>query len=186
MGYIIYRAAVGSKTVERWSLIALCVFAANAADLDFLPGLLVGDPSRFHHGISHSIGFAAILALAFGLLLALLRREAIGRNVMIFFSLYVSHIGLDYFTIDTTAPHGVPLFWPLSDAYYIAPFAFLPGIKRADTSVEFIPSLFSLHNLWAASVESFLLLPFILLIFTSRRMARGSEAKSPGIQRLHL
>ena len=172
MGYIIYRAAVGSNTVERWSLIALCVFAANAADLDFLPGLLVGDPGRYHHGPSHSLGFAVLFALACSFLLLLFKRAAIGWNFTIFFALYSSHIALDYLSIDTTAPYGVPLLWPLSDAYYIAPFAFLPGIRRAATSIEFIPSLFSLHNLWAASVECLLLLPFLLLFLAFRGQTR--------------
>ena len=39
------------------------VFAANAADLDFLAGWYFNDINRFHHGISHSIGMAFIFAV---------------------------------------------------------------------------------------------------------------------------
>jgi hypothetical protein len=43
MGYLIYRAAdhVGEK---RWRTVAVFLFAANIPDLDFIPGLFVGDP----------------------------------------------------------------------------------------------------------------------------------------------
>jgi hypothetical protein len=42
----------------------------------------------------------------------------------------------------------------------------LPGIIRSSSGSgeEFVTSLFSLHNLWAVSVEVLLLVPFILLI----------------------
>jgi inner membrane protein len=164
MGYIIYRATTSSFGVHQWQFTAFCLFTANAPDLDFIPGFLIGDPNRYHHGVSHSIGFAVLFALVCSLFLSLLKKEVIGKNFVLFFFLYCSHIVLDYLSIDTRFPYGVPLFWPLSNAYYIAPFAFLPDIRRTSSSLEFIPSLFSLHNLWATSVEILLLFPFILLV----------------------
>ena len=86
------------------------------------------------------------------------------KKFLIFFALYASHIGLDYFSIDSSVPQGVPFWWPLSNAYYIAPVAFLPDIRRASVITEFIPSLFSLHNLWAMSVECFVMIPFVVYI----------------------
>ncbi|MFX0197407.1 MAG: metal-dependent hydrolase [Candidatus Hodarchaeota archaeon] len=169
-GFIIYKATARPSDIPRWKPIFLYLFVANAADLDFLPGFLVGDPNRYHHGISHSIGFTLLLALAFSLGLFLTKRATIWRNSSIFFSLYTSHIFLDYLGKDTTPPFGVPLFWPLSDAYNIAPFAFLPDIFRVSSSgVDFIGSLFCLHNLRAASIEFLVMVPFLFLVFTWNR-----------------
>jgi inner membrane protein len=174
MGYIIHRATASPAEEQQWQRIALYVFAANAPDLDLILGLLTGDPNRYHHGISHSIGFALLFAVVFSLFLALRTQETTGRNFAIFFGLYSSHIALDYFSIDTSAPYGEPLFWPSSNEYYIAPFAFLPDIWRDSSSLTFVPSLFNLHNLWAVSVEFLTLFPFILLIAALRRPARVS------------
>ena len=96
MGYIVYRATAGQVGVHQWQPLALYLFAANAPDLDFIPGFLIGDPNRYHHGVSHSIGFAVLFALAFSLVLVLVKRGSIGRNFGTFFALYCSHIGLDY------------------------------------------------------------------------------------------
>src|SRR5687767_7177296 len=106
---------------RRWALAALVVVAANLPDLDFLPGLLVGQPNRFHHGPSHSLAAAAIAA---GLLYALSMRffGAVPR-VRLFTVLLVaslSHSLLDYCSADTSQPYGVPLFWPISSEYHIS------------------------------------------------------------------
>src|ERR1044071_7547790 len=53
-GLIAYQIAPEIDGMARGRVVALYLLAANAPDLDFLPGLIVGDPNRFHHGISHS------------------------------------------------------------------------------------------------------------------------------------
>jgi len=121
-GYLIYQLIPGRAPRHQWSLVALYLIVANAPDLDFIPGLLVGNASRYHHGITHSLGFAALVGFAFSVLLYLRKRAAIRKNFAIFFCLYFSHVVLDYFSLDSSTPHGVPLFWPLSSTYYIAPF----------------------------------------------------------------
>jgi inner membrane protein len=177
MGYFIYRATGETLGHTRWSTFALYCFGANAPDLDFIPGLLVGDPERYHHGPSHSIGFAIVFSLALGFLAAVFRLGDGMRKFIIFFSLYFSHVAVDCLSMDTSAPYGVPLLWPLSAEYYMAPFAFLPDIHRtaASTIVEFIASVFSLHNLWAATVESLMFLPLFILMVV-RRPARSLPA----------
>lgn len=169
MGCIIYKAMTRPVDLHGWQHIILYLFVANAPDLDFIPGFLVGDPNRYHHGISHSIGVAILFASALSFFLYFLKIDSLRRNFAIFFLLYFSHIILDYLSIDTGLPYGEIFFWPLSNEYYIAPFAFLPDIKRASSGSEFIPSLFSLHNLWAVSVEAILLLPILLLVLLLRR-----------------
>ena len=44
-------------------VVLLFVLFANAPDLDFVPGILLGDPGAYHHGISHSLGFALMVAV---------------------------------------------------------------------------------------------------------------------------
>ena len=73
MGYIIYRTTATAVVVQRMQLIVFYLLVANAADLDFIPGLLVGMPNRYHHGISHSVGFAALIAVACSLLMFFLK-----------------------------------------------------------------------------------------------------------------
>jgi inner membrane protein len=161
MGYLVY-SSLHPWGVYNLRATCLFLFAANAADLDFIPGLLVGNPNRYHHGISHSIGLAVLFALVAGYFLRL--RNSFKYSFIAFFILYLSHIVLDYFSIDTGAPYGEPLLWPLVNDYYISPVAFLPDIQRAAAGKEFILSLFSPHNFWAVTVECLILLPFILLI----------------------
>jgi inner membrane protein len=175
MGLIIYRVSGRPVLSHRWQVIGLYLFAANAPDLDFIPGLSVGNPNLYHHGVSHSIGFAILFAAVCGLVLFLLKGKGVWRDVAIFFCLYTSHVILDWLSIDTRPPYGVPLIWPLSDAYYIAPIAFLPDIRRVSSSnLDFITSLFSLHNLWAVCAEVLLLCPFILALWLLRKSANSS------------
>lgn len=57
-------AAFSRRVREPFSprLCALSVAAAVLPDLDLLPGVLLGDPDRFHHLHSHSVPFALALA----------------------------------------------------------------------------------------------------------------------------
>jgi inner membrane protein len=149
-------------SIRSLKMIGLCLFAANAADLDFIPGLLIGHPEQFHHGISHSIGMAALFALVCACLRFL--GPSFRTNFTALFSIYFSHVVLDYFSIDTTPPYGVPLWWPLTHDYFIAPFAFFPDIRRSPLQSEFFMSLFSWHNLWSITVELMVIGPILLII----------------------
>jgi inner membrane protein len=160
IGYIIYRASPMPVKAPPWQLIIFCLIAANAPDFDFLPGLLIGNAARFHHGPSHSIGFAILFGLVAGVFF--LRRLY---GFVISASLYLSHVLLDYLVLDPSPPHGVPLFWPLSYEYYMAPFAFFPGVVYTPIFSDSILFLFTFHNLLTISTEILFFLP--LLIFTS-------------------
>jgi len=60
--------ALSGPRRARARLVALGALVGAAPDLDFLPGLVLGDPARFHHGPTHSLGFALLAALATWLL----------------------------------------------------------------------------------------------------------------------
>ena len=174
MGYIICEAANRPSTAHRWKLIPLCLFAANAPDLDFLPGLIIGQPGRYHHGPSHSIAFA----LFFGAVAAALfsrRIYAFGMG----FSLYLSHVLLDYLVQDPSAPFGVPLFWPVRDSYHMAPFAFYRPFHYPVSFMEpVISTIFSLHNLATIITEIIFLMPLLILLSWYKRSLAGSSSAS--------
>ena len=169
-GYLIYHLTQGPARWHQWSLVALYLVVANAPDLDFIPGLLVGDAGRYHHGITRSMGFAAFFGFFFSMFLYLYKRAAIRRNFTIFFCLYLSHVVLDYFSMDSSAPYGVPVYWPIDGQYYIASFTLFSDITRVSSSgATFFSSLFSMHNLWSVCVELVVFLPLVLLLFTWKK-----------------
>jgi len=149
---------------RNWKEIPLYIFFAVAPDLDFIPGFLVGDIDRYHHGPSHSIFFALLFTLPFSL--PRLRRgiKRFLSSWVIFFSVYTSHLLLDFFTIDRHFPYGAPLFWPLSDKYLSSPITFLPPVYKEPWT-----ALVSLNNLYTVLIEMAIFLPLLLLIYWYRR-----------------
>jgi inner membrane protein len=168
MGLIIHRAAGKPIAVSQWRYMALSVLGANAPDLDFVPGLLVGELGRYHHGPSHSIA----LAICFGIVSSLL----FSRKCFAFLmgsGLYLSHVLLDYLIQDPSPPYGVPLFWPLSYEYYMAPFAFFRRFDYASHSVDSLLSpMLTFHNLLTVFLEVVLLVPVLVFVVLARSKLR--------------
>ena len=176
-GLIIYSATNRSIASRGSQLRALFMLVANAPDLDFLPGLVVGDLSRYHHGPSHSIGFAVLMGV--------MASVVISRRLYAFvmgFSLYLSHVVLDYLIQDPSPPNGVQIVWPLSHEYYMAPFAFFPKFDyRPGFTESVLLAFFSLNNLMTVMTELLLLLPLLIFVpcghesvsrFKTRRLRR--------------
>jgi membrane-bound metal-dependent hydrolase YbcI (DUF457 family) len=135
-------------------------------DLDVLPGLLVGNLSLFHHGASHSLVAAGMAAVASAALLAYGRREVSPRLPILVFGLYASHSVLDSFTLDTTAPIGMPLFWPWSQTFQ-APWALLPNVQHTREP------LVSAHNALLMVREILILAPLVGAVLAWRSSSRG-------------
>ena len=165
MGAIIYRGAGGRVDRYQWSLLAACLFAANAPDLDFLPGLFVGDLSRFHHGPSHSIAFAFVFGLFAAIVLPFGKRRAFA----IGFLNYLSHVFMDFLIDDPSWPQGVPLFWPFSDEHYMAPMTVFRKFDYSPESSSLIATLFSIDNLATIAAEIGVLLPVLVFVHWLRR-----------------
>jgi membrane-bound metal-dependent hydrolase YbcI (DUF457 family) len=75
IGHLLAGAAIGTLMSRRYNLpgaIFIGGLAAVAADFDFIPGILIGNPGRFHHAQSHSITFAVLA----GVLAALIARKS--------------------------------------------------------------------------------------------------------------
>lgn len=129
-------------------------------DLDVLPGLMVGDLSRFHHGATHGLPAAALFALLGTLVVAQTSKHWSLRLFPLLFLLYASHVFLDYLTLDTGAPYGVPLFWPFWQDSYASPLLLLPNVQHTAAP------LISVHNLLLAIQEALLFLPLVGLIYS--------------------
>lgn len=166
-----------------WSRLALAVVIANAPDLDLVPGLLLGDPNRYHHGATHSLVTAVVLGLLVAGAVALgarawptrfgARHAALATGVMVAM-LWGSHVLLDALTHDPSPPHGVPMFWPLSDARITGPELFWRADKVAGAAspTQFLGSLVSWHNAAAMAREALLMLPLVGIAWWSRRTHR--------------
>ncbi|MCG6872498.1 MAG: metal-dependent hydrolase [Gammaproteobacteria bacterium] len=161
--------------MPNWHWLVFVVFAACAPDLDFLPGLLVGDANRYHQGVSHSLLAAVLFGAVSGLVAW--RLGASGRWWGVFAAwVYLSHLLLDLFTRDGRLPYGIPLFWPISNTTYIAPLTPFGGVRHGvpgDSVVSVLGDVFSLHNLWVLSAEALMLAPFAAVVYLWARR-RGS------------
>ena len=89
--------------------------AAMLPDLDVL-GLRLGVSS--HRGFTHSLAFAAALALALGVLHRRLRAGFLV-SFLFLFAAIASHGALDAFT---NGGSGIEFLWPFSDERYFAPW----------------------------------------------------------------
>lgn len=137
------------------------IFFANSPDLDFIPGFFAGNPNLYHHGITHSLGSGIFVAFAFGWIFS----KYLGsykKGVLLLFLLYLSHLVLDYLTVDTRLPIGEPLFWPVSHRYLISPVLIFSDVQKTSNSGTFLHSLFVRHNFLGMIREFLILFPFVV------------------------
>lgn len=158
-GTAVYLAA---RKREDLRLYFGAVVAACFADLDFGLNFLTGE--NYHHYFTHSLVFASLFsAAAFGLA-KLSGRDRPGRDAAILGLAYLTHMGLDLFSKDTSPPYGMELFWPFSKEFVIAPLALFDDIWRGT-----LAKLLSLHNWLAVGREILLLGPVVALAWWWRR-----------------
>jgi membrane-bound metal-dependent hydrolase YbcI (DUF457 family) len=120
IGHLLAGAAIGTL-MSRGSKLPRAIFigglAAIAADFDFIPGILIGNPGRFHHAQSHSITFAVLA----GALAALIARKSRFHWASLVGVGYASHLILDLLTFDDSVPQGIPIFWPFLNDVFNSP-----------------------------------------------------------------
>jgi len=155
-------AAVARKE-DRFSALDFSVFLflGLAPDLDFLPGFLVGAPSRYHHGLSHSVGMSLLVGLLFGLIYHAVAKKPLVRYWVIFSGVYFAHVAADFFAKDTMPPIGEQLLWPFWSGYVLSPITFFLDVQRSAQSADFFISLFKFNNLKTVVFEFILCFPFI-------------------------
>lgn len=181
------RTVAPAQKAEPW-FFALIAFLAIAPDLDFLPGLVVGEAGRYHRGPTHSFG-GAVLATA-AIAWATTRWSARqlpnrGRGWWFGFvgATYCAHLLLDFVMPDTRGPAGIPLFWPLHGDLVAAPLP-VPGRLRDFVDLQygndvrsFAFALLSGHGLAVLVVEGLLFTPLLL---APRLIGRIRKKRGPG------
>lgn len=158
--YKFFASRTGNKGY-RWLLLSVAV--ANAPDLDFIPGLFLGQPALYHQGATHSLSCAVTL----GLLLAGMlygRGGSFGQLFGFGFLAYSSHLILDMFGPDGRPPYGIPLFWPISNAHLISPMPLFLGMHHGGlvSTAEWFKAIFSVNNLVALAVEVAWMAPILI------------------------
>lgn len=166
--FIFSRTGDKSKSIKE---LLLYVLVSIMPDFDFIPGIFIGNPNYFHHGVTHSIGFAFLVALIASRIIKFNGYPA-WKNFSIFFSLYMAHTIIDYFAVDTTGPFGEKLLWPFSNSYYLSSHPVFMGVKHSD-----LAGLFSLYNIKVILYEILLFLPLNLLFLLLKRIKSDSREK---------
>lgn len=149
------------------------ILAANLADLDLVPGLVIGDHALFHRKASHSILGAMVFA---SIVLVICRWHGhmnSARTTVLLSTVYLSQLLLDWLNLDTGSPAGIPLLWPFSDTHYMADPALFLNIERSNPLT--IPVI--IHNAKAVLLEVALLGPVTLMAWWWR--LRGISREAP-------
>jgi len=175
-------AQPATKSGLDWRYGLFLVFAANAPDLDFVPGMLIGSIGEYHHLASHSLMAAVIFSALVFVVMQRWRSHEARKWAMLAAVAYLSHILLDLFTADYRAPYGMQLFWPFSQDFFIAPFSIFSDIHHGgvgDTLQGTLFLLFSRHNLVAIGLELAILLPVLWLSRKLRRQPKITNQITP-------
>ncbi len=176
IGWLVPRGSLRELFAHAWRLrwlLLLCVFAANTPDLDFLPGIAVGNLNAFHQTYTHSIAFAALMAL---LLLPLVRSVSRRRAGWWLFAVVSSHLLADLFSVDTRPPIGIMAVWPFSSRCFISPVSLFQPLRKAEWA-----DILQWHNVQAVLIESAWCLPLLLgvLLWKTRLPAARDPASTP-------
>ena len=160
------------KLKLNWFDYLVFLFIGIFPDLDFLPGLILGTPSRFHHGLTHSLFFGIIIGTIAGLIYYKWKRASWLSCSLIFTGVYFTHLLTDFLGVDTSYPYGEQLFWPFWQGYVLSPVAVFLDVYRSSESHEFFVSMFNSHNLKAVIIELFICVPILVLIHLKKMMRR--------------
>ncbi len=147
----------------------MALLSVNAADLDFLLGLMIGDINRFHRSVTHSLLAAATFGIGVAIVARLWHAPTL-RAGLLGAGLYTSHLLLDIFSGDGTRPSGQPLFWPFVKGEVLSHWTPLIGVDhggRGDTLWQFAKALLSPDNLRVILLEALLFVP---LFWLARRL----------------
>lgn len=178
VGHMLGGAAVylAAKTKENRSNSGLTVTLLGSIlpDFDFLPGILIGEPAAFHHGISHSFAFAGLYGvLSFFVIRPFHPKKTLRKAAVLGAIAYASHVLLDMMSIPADAKR-IPILWPLSNATFGTNVNLFGHFHHGGLE-EGIWNVVRWHNLPAIVRELVLLGAPVLLLFFWRGRARASN-----------
>lgn len=149
-----------------WRWYALAAFAGNAADLDFLAGMVVGQINRFHHGPSHSLGAALLFGTVVGLVGAG-RGHGRVRTGMLAGWCYASHLLIDSVSGSPWGQSSQPLFWPASARQFDIFWRIFGGIEHGSAGADlstFAQCVCTQRNALEVGIELAVTLPLAVLV----------------------
>lgn len=146
---------------ELWWLI----LAANFADFDLVPSLLMGDHSLFHRTLSHSIPAAVLFALLVYAVCWWRGCRAPVRATLLMFAAYTSQLLVDWLSYDPGPVSGLPLLFPFSGEHYMADPTLFLNIERDNLFTAAV----IIHNFKAVLLELAVLGPPAAVMWLWRR-----------------
>lgn len=159
----------GNREYRSKVMFSATLLGSILPDFDFLPGILIGHPAAFHHGISHSLTFAALFGLVIFFIVCRFENKKIAVRTGLLAGLaYASHLALDLVSVNQGA-RGIPIIWPISsDRFGINLQLF--GHFHHGNFAQGIWSVVRWDNLTALSREVTVLgVPLLLLFWRERR-----------------
>jgi inner membrane protein len=125
-GYLVHRAerrfpGGDRPSIEGWRRVAVLMLIGNLPDMDFVVGFVIGRPGLLHRGVSHTVLAGVLFGVAAGAFMRWRWRERFASAALVFGAAYLSHLVIDYFTIDSRPPAGAQFLWPFSSEYFLSP-----------------------------------------------------------------
>jgi hypothetical protein len=180
-GGVVYLTG-GSATQHSRLVFGATMLGSIVPDFDFLPGFLIGNPGAFHHGISHSLGYAVLFGTVVFLVLRYFQYGDIATRAALMGAFaYGFHAVLDAVSVNEGAK-SVPLLWPLSSREFGINLHFF-GHFHHDGLADGIWSVVRRENLPALARElSVMGAPLLLLLLWRGRRDRSKtvQAMQPG------
>lgn len=161
-------------TRRQWEGLALAVFMANLCDLDYLPGIFTGDLNAWHYMYTHSVGWIILAGAGTCLVWKALQPATEDKYFTLVFVALLSHLLLDWLTVDLSPPQGILAWWPFSLERTISPVSIFPNASK-DT----LGDLWQWRNLRPVAVELTVfgsLLAAVLFTKTRRRVVSDAAA----------
>ncbi|HMP77053.1 MAG TPA: metal-dependent hydrolase [Kiritimatiellia bacterium] len=156
--WLLPRGAWRTLGRRMWALrvpFCLVLLAANAPDLDYLPGIAIGEINAFHHTYTHTLPFIALVAW----LITVCWRSRPARAGWWLAAIGASHLVADLFAEDRSEPYGIMALWPFTSDYFISPVQPFWHLRKREW-IDFL----QLHNVQAVLVEVAWTLPILIAV----------------------
>jgi hypothetical protein len=172
----VYLAAT-RKEDRSTAALGVVLLGSVLPDFDFLPGILIGHPAAFHHGISHSLTFAALFGVVIFFIVCRFENKKIAVRTGILAGLaYASHLAIDLVSVNEGA-RGIPIIWPISSDRFGVNLE-LFGHFHHERLAQGIWSVVRWDNLTALSREVTVLGVPLLLLFWRQKARQKYRAKA--------
>lgn len=169
------RLKAGFKALwEQRAYFLVILLMANLPDIDYVPGVLMGQLNAFHHWYTHTLGWIAAVAVASWLLWW--KTDRVGWSVfVVLFAALATHLIADIFSGDEKPPFGIMALWPFTDSFYISSMSIFWSLRKGTWN-----DVFQWYNVHAALYEAAVTLPVIVAVLLFKRFARVPGGTAAG------